>query len=357
MAQVVGFPWGDLPALQAADRREQTRLRRAGRRAFACENALAAARALLTSDVAVTLMGVSLSEPPPLVEHSVLLVGADERALVVVEPEPDLVALALTRLLGRPVRLPSPSAPIESALRGALTALVLELARRAAKAQPFRVLTETPQPMPQRGLMIDMASVLDGRRFRTRVWFWSANEPGGASEDFLQNLGLFGSMPLGVPLVVGEAVTNLNDLRALSPGDVWLSRNGMWIDENLHGTGTLSAPNANRGVAVDVSRERIVLKGTRVAHMTEAQTKPDELALGETLADVPVVVRVELAAVTLPAAEWAELRPGDVVQTGKSVGGPVTLRVAGQAIAHGELVSVEGELGVRITSLSETKQP
>jgi flagellar motor switch/type III secretory pathway protein FliN len=62
----------------------------------------------------------------------------------------------------------------------------------------------------------------------------------------------------------------------------------------------------------------------------------------------PVVVRVEVGAVTLSAREWAELGPGDVIETGRRIADPVVLRVAGREVARGELVNLEGELGVRI---------
>jgi flagellar motor switch/type III secretory pathway protein FliN len=53
----------------------------------------------------------------------------------------------------------------------------------------------------------------------------------------------------------------------------------------------------------------------------------------------------------MSAREWLNLAPGDVVATGNALSSPVVLRVAGQQVASGELVNLEGELGVRITKL------
>ena len=72
----------------------------------------------------------------------------------------------------------------------------------------------------------------------------------------------------------------------------------------------------------------------------------------EVLEDAPVVVRVELGSVEMKAREWAELAPGDVVALGRRVGDPAILRVGGVELAHGELVQVDGEYGVRIVSRS-----
>ena len=71
----------------------------------------------------------------------------------------------------------------------------------------------------------------------------------------------------------------------------------------------------------------------------------------EAVLDAPVVVRVEVGTISLTAAEWAALAPGDVIETGRRINEPVVLRVAGREVARGELVEVEGELGVRIREI------
>lgn len=80
-------------------------------------------------------------------------------------------------------------------------------------------------------------------------------------------------------------------------------------------------------------------------------TEADAPTLTEVVLDAAVVVRVELGEVGLTAREWARLAPGDVLETGLRVAEPVALRVAGRVVARGELVDVEGELGVRIREL------
>jgi flagellar motor switch/type III secretory pathway protein FliN len=70
--------------------------------------------------------------------------------------------------------------------------------------------------------------------------------------------------------------------------------------------------------------------------------------VADALADAPVVVRVELGTVTLSAREWASVRTGDVLTTGTRIAERATLRVGGMVVARGELVDVEGEIGVRI---------
>jgi flagellar motor switch/type III secretory pathway protein FliN len=59
----------------------------------------------------------------------------------------------------------------------------------------------------------------------------------------------------------------------------------------------------------------------------------------------------------MSAAEWAALRPGDVVQSGRRIDHAVILRTGGREIARGELVDIEGEIGVRITQVGLAKAP
>jgi flagellar motor switch/type III secretory pathway protein FliN len=72
----------------------------------------------------------------------------------------------------------------------------------------------------------------------------------------------------------------------------------------------------------------------------------DEVA--EALAEAPVVLRIEVASVTLPARAWAEVTTGDVVTTGVRLGEAAVLRAGGVAAARGELCVVDGEIAVRI---------
>lgn len=69
------------------------------------------------------------------------------------------------------------------------------------------------------------------------------------------------------------------------------------------------------------------------------------------LRDVAVAMVVELGRVMVSAADVVALRPGQVVELSRSPGDAVDLVVDGKRIGRGELVEVEGELGVRILEL------
>jgi type III secretion system YscQ/HrcQ family protein len=67
--------------------------------------------------------------------------------------------------------------------------------------------------------------------------------------------------------------------------------------------------------------------------------------------DTPIELCLELARFTLPLGELAALRPGDVLDTGRSAGSHVTLTAAGRVVALGELVEVDGDVGLRVLEL------
>ncbi len=72
----------------------------------------------------------------------------------------------------------------------------------------------------------------------------------------------------------------------------------------------------------------------------------------ELLNDIPLQIAVELARVPVTAEDVVSLKVGQVVDLSRVPGEPVELSVNSKIIARGELVEVEGHLGVRILSLT-----
>ena len=72
----------------------------------------------------------------------------------------------------------------------------------------------------------------------------------------------------------------------------------------------------------------------------------------ETLSTVELPVTVELGRTRLLMKELLSLRPGSVVELDRRVGAPVDIFVNSTLLAHGEVVVVDDELGVRITAIA-----
>jgi type III secretion system YscQ/HrcQ family protein len=66
---------------------------------------------------------------------------------------------------------------------------------------------------------------------------------------------------------------------------------------------------------------------------------------------LPVRISVSLGKVSLTAAELLRLAPGAVIELREPLGGEVEVLAGGSPFAKGELVTVDGALGVRITTL------
>jgi flagellar motor switch/type III secretory pathway protein FliN len=151
---------------------------------------------------------------------------------------------------------------------------------------------------------------------------------------------------IALPIVALSCLTARDDARTLAPGDVF-------VPPGLMKSALALVPShGERGLAVELTSSPRLVIGKETHHswdlpMTaESNANPTlEVAL-----EAPVVVRVELGAVEMKAREWASLAEGDVITLQRKLGEPAILRIAGQEVARGELVQVDGEYGVRITS-------
>jgi flagellar motor switch protein FliN/FliY len=73
------------------------------------------------------------------------------------------------------------------------------------------------------------------------------------------------------------------------------------------------------------------------------------------LLDVGVRVTVELGGCQRPMREVLQMAAGSVVQLDKPADAPVDLYVSGKLFARGEVVVVDGRIGIRITELVGAK--
>ena len=67
--------------------------------------------------------------------------------------------------------------------------------------------------------------------------------------------------------------------------------------------------------------------------------------------DVPVTLAIELGRVNLTLSRLADLKPGDVIELSRHSRAPVELTSNGRLVARGELILIDTDLGVRVTSV------
>jgi flagellar motor switch/type III secretory pathway protein FliN len=334
---------------------------------FDVDGLAAALGSVLAADVTITVNDVTPRSTPPSADRSVHVGTGDATLLLSIEPSAALASVLLARVLERPVKLVGADTPLDAPIRGALTALAVEVARRARGTSELVALGDAPSG---HGLGLRATVLIDERPYGVSVWagIGVGSAHGAGRTETLDDLG---DTPISVPLVAAESTATGREIVDLAPGAVWMPGAG-WFSRDVSGRladarstlrrAALTAPSSERGVAVGHSDDgKIVLLGTAIAlaRDTPDRTAPsDESNMGgqnedlnQAVLDSPVVVRVEVGSLTLAAREWAAVRPGDVLETGLALAEPVVLRIAGREVARGELVSIDGELGVKIREL------
>jgi len=134
-----------------------------------------------------------------------------------------------------------------------------------------------------------------------------------------------------VPVVVGACALPRDSLSRLAVRDVVTLDGGLalWFGEGA--IGLAASPGA-------------VEANVTTGYVPRDMALPDE-------AHVELIVQLGTTRLTL--RQLAELAPGAIVALGRPLSGPFEVRAAGRLIGHGELVDVDGEVGVRIVSLQE----
>ncbi len=155
------------------------------------------------------------------------------------------------------------------------------------------------------------------------------------------------AVPLRVSLVAARDRWSLDDVLALTVGEVIACEGMVALREGLSGEAWLCAGNVPLARITAATPHTI----TRLVAHDDEEPMDDSRGPIARLGRVPVEVSVELARTTMRVADLAALLPGEVVRFDDPVGTSVTLCANGAPIADGELVDVDGAVGVRITAL------
>jgi len=94
----------------------------------------------------------------------------------------------------------------------------------------------------------------------------------------------------------------------------------------------------------------------QLAEQAEAEVEGDSKTSLELIMDVNVPVSVELGRTEMPIGQILELGPGAIIELDKMASDPVDLFVNNTLIARGEVVVVDENFGMRITTVVDPKQ-
>lgn len=132
--------------------------------------------------------------------------------------------------------------------------------------------------------------------------------------------------------------------------DALAARTVITLEPALAGTTLGSA--GHLGAELVVLDGSVGISGEPGALVAEVVTGyvPRAMALPD---DAHVELTVGLGSTQLSLRQVFELAVGQVVPLGRPLAGPFEIRAAGKRVGYGELVNIDGELGVRIVSLEE----
>ena len=353
--QVAPYPWGSLERVPRALLVRLAALREHPVE-LAPEGLAGVLSAIVGTPVECELRGYALGGPKRRTLEVALGCG---KSRAVLGAEPALAVALLERILARPFSLSREGQELEPAVTGAFAALAVEVARRLAR-EPVELLAEPRYDAST--LRADVTIRFDGRAYAAFALF--ALEPLPTIPRPRVELGALGDVPLAIPLVVARSLATPAELLRLVPGAAFVPGEKAWVTSDRIGRAVLAGALGQSGVWVELPADGRLVLTEELAELAPdwadsgvAMAEADDV--NETLADAaleaPVVVRVELGAVSMTASDWARLRPGDVLETGRRIAEPVLLRIAGRVVARGELCDVDGEVGVRVRELVGVK--
>ena len=313
--------------------------------------------------VRVSSVAVEADDVAPAYTSSLMFATSDDEVRVRIDLDRQLGRALVSRVVGRPGGLGDPRAANPPEIDGALLAVISAVARRAhGSGEALHPVgpgawSRTPG---ERHLAVRASVMIGADSFGVSAAVLIRKPYTADPVPAIDRLSSLGELPISFPVVIAVAAAKAGDIYGLAAGDVFLPGAGWAVRtsaagaKRLTGEVILVAPGQERGISGTLGESgEIVVVGVKAipedaeAMMTSSD-RGDQTATSEVILDAPLVVRVELGAVTLPAREWAALGAGDVIALSKRVSEPVVLRIGGLEVARGELVDIEGELGVRI---------
>lgn len=221
-------------------------------------------------------------------------------------------------------------AVVELAVLGALDALSAEPGIETALAPRLGL----RGGVPARPLCVELAVSVAGTQGRALLTLPEAALRAVSRDPALSPA--LEDVPVRGSIRSGRAALDPAELGVLEPGDVLLLDPGGSETTSLHLAGGLEARGRMADGSLEVEEVRLTGSGTAA----EAGV-------------TPILLEVELATVAVPLRDLARIAPGAVLPLGLDRSGQVTLRIGARAVATGELVEVDGAVGVRIGSLRE----
>lgn len=353
------FPWASLDRVTHEGARALAGVRRTLDSRGATRAVMSRLSELARTDISLRLRGVEIGAPVGRIGSVAVAFAFAERPLerFVVVAETGLAAdLCMRALKRRSPKVIDPKHAPPDALAGALGAFVVAAARATTAGTPTVLWCGDASDLAPAALGPRVADVralvrVDNDAFEAHLLAPLDVVRRAAPPSFTRvELAALGETPIALSIVAAACVVAQRIVADLDVDDVLVPTTfPRRLGDAFVGDVLLAGPTAGKGLRARLGEDDrlVVVDGSE-----EIAMGADDEVVTENAGDAPLVVRVEVGQVTLRAREWAALEPGDVVATGQKLASPVVLRVGGVEVARGELVEIEGDVGVRILSRS-----
>lgn len=203
------------------------------------------------------------------------------------------------------------------------------------------------------------------------VWSALLDRPGWQKSPGLADISM-SELPVPVRLELGQLFLPLSEVRALRPGDVLLPDQAIDPEHvELIVAGCLHARAALAGQTVRLEtrlRRRPMDTQQRLPQYleddestpegTDFEPGSDPTAGADPpnlIDDIPVTLSFQLGETSLPLSEVRNLRENAVIELHQPLRRYVSIRSNGLHFADGELVEIEGRLGVQIVAMTQRR--
>lgn len=173
-----------------------------------------------------------------------------------------------------------------------------------------------------------------------------------------------GAWPLRLPAEIGCTRLTADELTLLGPGDVVLlavshiaEQRTLWLSmDGEHGLRVQLPPPSSSDPQEAPAAPALVVTHAWSALMPNPEPSATEPSATDTplatLDALPVRLSFDLGDITLTLAQARALQPGHTLELARPLSGGVRIRANGALIGEGDLVEIDGQLGVSVRTLS-----
>lgn len=151
-------------------------------------------------------------------------------------------------------------------------------------------------------------------------------------------------------IVESEDITEENIVDSIEPEETKES----FVEEDSSSPSSTPSASKFEFENIDPPQEPVTVQSVKFASFENMEQVQGETNKNlDLLMDIKLQLTVELGRTELPIKKVLELTRGSIIELEKVAGEPVELYANGKLVAHGEVVVIEDNFGLRITSITD----